>query len=444
MGAYLAPILPFQWDRAMEHIPLPSEDVHATITGLRHTVEAMSRELDSVLKATRAFKEASNAYAEALDVFKGSVDTLQKSTAQTGGKIMDIAADSRTETRLFSATLSKTSTALGQWHDLACFQPNEISLFLEDALVHESDRMRALAHMFQVRDAAYSTYQSCFNTCNRRRADHAGLLAKGKADKAKKMEPAIEAAQAAMDDAETRMNNCMKGIIYLHFGRCVQDCDKRIALAVGQFASLGVASGLRLQQLWKDLLVDIGLDPQHMMEMTQKRLAGDSEALEESSLERYATTRSAGGALFGVTEAVLTGYSGEAQATGGAAAAASAVASGGAGGGAGAGAGGADAGAARAATASVPPPSAADAPVAPADAQPAADASADAAATEAAPAAAEGAAATETEAEEAAAATEEGQGAPAPAPAAAAEEEAQAPPNPFGDDDIDDVDLLDL
>lgn len=93
-------------------------------------------------------------------------------------------------------------------------------------------------------------------------------------------------AEEALAAAETRMNNCVKGIIFYEIGRreyvavtvslhpcptvvwwltsclCVCSADRHTCLknSIAQFAALGVASAERSRRLWSALISDLAFD----------------------------------------------------------------------------------------------------------------------------------------------------------------------------------------
>jgi len=287
-----------RWEAVLNMFPLP-DDAEAAMTSLQHMTRETGTAVQGVLHAARKFMDRSAAYAASLQELKDSVNAWKVKTTPIVDEMPDALEVTSAHSGALLESLGHASTAMAQWHDLACFQPNEVRLFLVTGMEVELQKIRAFNDLISAREAAQQAYTNAWHQLDRAEFQQKKLSDSGKAEKAAKMDGNIANLQKSVKIAKTKVDNITKGILGSESGRRVLDRARRFASTYGQLASLNIASGLRAQQLWSSFLMDVNLNTEEMVGLAQKTLAGERGHLRrDSSLqESLDLTAAAGGGV---------------------------------------------------------------------------------------------------------------------------------------------------
>lgn len=174
-------------------LPLP-EDAEAAITSLRQLASETEASLQGVLHAARKFMDRSAAYAASLQELNDAVNAWSAKTVggaaamacvpflilpvrltprhcMTQTPIVEDMPDalevSRAHANVLLESLGYAATAMTEWHDLACFQPNEVRLFLVTGMEVELQKLRAFKDLISAREAAQQAYTNAWHQLDR-------------------------------------------------------------------------------------------------------------------------------------------------------------------------------------------------------------------------------------------------------------------------------------
>lgn len=264
-----------RWFGVLRSLPLPSDSDDA-IKDLTSAIDEMEARVVGALSAVTQYWESSKATADSLRAMRDSLSDWANAANTASTAFNPTLGSIKEQTGVLSGKLKKTADAFANAYDLAVFSPNEIQIFLLDALVTELHRLRSLRAVLSVRDAAQGAYSRAWVEQDKLQFQAKQWQDKLRQDKASALEPKIAEAVGLMKRLKERLDDISKGILFIESDKNSRARTARIIAMAGQYAALCIASGVRTQELWSGFLASMELDQNTQVTDAQATLTGQT------------------------------------------------------------------------------------------------------------------------------------------------------------------------
>lgn len=277
-----------RWFGVLRSYPLP-EDHPAAVSELESMVAKLDQTLESTLSAVEVYHDA----ASRLDASMADLQRSLKGFADTADSVGSSMSETLTPSKAATADLHEQlvlgAKAFHEVEELAHFAPNELDKFIVHALRQEQRSVGALQALLEVRRAAEAEATSAFKAQDKLQFEEKQLKEKGKDEALAKLRPRVVEACSITQRMQERVADITKGLLNYEAQRNCQARLDNIKAMLGQYATLGIASGERTQQVWTTLLHDAGLDQATMLARAQAVLQGKAVPVELGGLPGPAT-----------------------------------------------------------------------------------------------------------------------------------------------------------
>jgi hypothetical protein len=264
-----------RWFGVLRAIALPA-DAEEAMKDLTASIDDQEARVVNALSAVTRYWESAKAVADSLrsmrDAF-GDWSTACNTSASAFGPTLGAMKD---HTLVLSTKLKKSGDAFANAYDLAVFSPNEVQIFLLDALVTEVHRLRSLRSLISVREAAQQAYSRAWIEQDKLQFQAKQFRDKLREDKASQLEPKIAEAVGMMKRLKERVDDISKGTLFIEADKNSRARTARIIAMAGQYAALCIASGVRTQELWSSFLTSMELDQNVCVTDAQATLTGQT------------------------------------------------------------------------------------------------------------------------------------------------------------------------
>jgi len=271
------------WFGVLRAYQLP-EDYPAAIGEVQGMANEMEKTIESALSAVEAYHEAALRLDETMSdmqmAFQGIADTADR----CAGSLSSSLGPARQATSQLHEQLALGARAFREIGELNHFAPNELEKFIAASLRSEQRRVGGLQALMEVRAAAEREYAAAFKAQDALQLQEKQLKDKGKDELLAKLAPRVVDACALTQRMLERVEDITKGVLCFEAARNSRARLANIKNMIGQYATLGIASGERTQQVWSVLLLDAGLDQASMLARAQAILQSKAVAEETGGL----------------------------------------------------------------------------------------------------------------------------------------------------------------
>ena len=256
------------WFGVLRAYKLP-EDYPAAVGEVQGMANEMEKTIEGALSSVEVFHDAALRLDEAMANMQMSIQGMADTADHCAGTLSASLAPARKATSQLHEQLALGSRAFREIGELHHYAPTELHMFITSSLRQEQSRVGGLLALLEVRSAAEREYAAAFKAQDALQLQEKQLKDKGKDEMLAKLAPRLVDACALTQRMLERVEDITKGVLCFEAAR---NCRARLANIknmIGQYATLGIASGERTQQVWNVLLLDAGLDQSKMLARSQ-------------------------------------------------------------------------------------------------------------------------------------------------------------------------------
>lgn len=264
-----------RWFGVLRQLSLPSEADTACASLLGHISE-IETSIGAFLATVAKYSTLAAEMATVVTDMHRTIGVVETTSTDTLASLPSFLVETREQAGAFSSIAAKLGSAMGSLEDVVKFNTNEINVFLVDPLAKELTRIGALKELLSTREAAAKDHQAAFVRQDKIETEKQGWIAKGKPDKAEKLEPQLAAAQQAVKACRERMDDVTKGLIHVEARRLGTVRNEKFTKILGQYAALCMASLTKNYQSWVTFLSQMGLEENDMVAAARDTLSTSS------------------------------------------------------------------------------------------------------------------------------------------------------------------------
>lgn len=264
-----------RWFGVLRNYPIPTDADDACATFLLHCNE-MEKTARTLLASLNKYFECAVKLSAALNDVHTAMEGFETTAMMGTSSLPSSLADAGEFVGAAASMTNKVGTALGSLKDLSGFAPSEIQVFLVDAIEKEISRVTSVKQLIAMREDALKQYQSAWGKQDKLEYEVKQWTAKGRRDRAEKLEPQVAQAATAVKHSRERLDDITKGLMHVEARKLSRTRLEKLTSIFGQYAALGIASGAKTQELWTTLLGALELDEASMVTAAQSTLSGTS------------------------------------------------------------------------------------------------------------------------------------------------------------------------
>ena len=132
--------------------------------------------------------------------------------------------------------------------------PNEVQLFLMDAVIKEIQRIRGTKALLAVRESAKGAYARSWEDLDKLQFQEKQARDRGQDAYIKQLGPQIKEKEVQTKQLKERLDDITKGVLMYESRAATISRLRRLKMAFGAFAALQVASGSKQEQIWNKFL----------------------------------------------------------------------------------------------------------------------------------------------------------------------------------------------
>lgn len=266
-----------QWFGCLRHYPIPADHERA-VAEVSADLNEAEADLVQLLQSVTEYYEASKRMTNALKGVRAAIQGVAGHAEKRSAAACDTLAPSKEHLALLARVSKQCSQGWMEAAEMSGYCPNEVQLFLMDAVIKEIQRTRSGKALIAVRESAKAAYARSWEELDRLQFQEKQARDKGQEAYVKQLVPQIKEKEQLTKQLKERLDDVTKGVLLYEARAVTVSRLRRLKQAFGSFAALQVASGSKQEQIWNKFLGAARMTHEGMAEVAQKVLGGNRGA----------------------------------------------------------------------------------------------------------------------------------------------------------------------